>query len=47
MDGQEKTIKSTALTVDELVSEIGSEIGGVNEGDLLSKGRDTVIPTTA
>ena len=44
VDGQEKTIKSTALTVDELVSEIGSEIGGVNEGDLLSKGRDTVIP---
>ena len=40
VDGQEKTIKSTALTVDELVS----EIGGVNEGDLLSKGRDTVIP---
>ena len=44
VDGEEKTIKSTALTVDELVSEIGSEIGGVNEGDLLSKGRDTVIP---
>ena len=44
VDGQEKTIKSTALTVDELVSEIGSEIGGVNEGDLLTKGRDTVIP---
>ena len=44
VDGQEKTIKSTALTVDELVSEIGSEIGGVNEGDLLSKGRNTVIP---
>ena len=44
VDGQEKTIKSTALTVDELVSEIGSEIGGVNEGDLLSQGRDTVIP---
>ena len=44
VDGQEKTIKSTALTVDELVSEIGAEIGGVNEGDLLSKGRDTVIP---
>ena len=44
VDGQEKTIKSTALTVDELVSEIGSEIGGVNEGDLMSKGRDTVIP---
>lgn len=44
VDGQEKTIKSTALTVDELVSEIGSEIGGVNEGDLLSKGRDTIIP---
>ena len=44
VDGQEKTIISTALTVDELVSEIGSEIGGVNEGDLLSKGRDTVIP---
>ena len=44
VDGQAKTIKSTALTVDELVSEIGSEIGGVNEGDLLSKGRDTVIP---
>ena len=44
VDGQEKTIKSTALTVDELVSEIGSELGGVNEGDLLSKGRDTVIP---
>ena len=44
VDGQEKTIKSTALTVDELVSEIGSEIGGVHEGDLLSKGRDTVIP---
>ena len=44
VDGQEKTIKSTALTVDELVSEIGYEIGGVNEGDLLSKGRDTVIP---
>ena len=44
VDGQEKTIKSTALTVDELVSEIGSEIGGVNGGDLLSKGRDTVIP---
>ena len=44
VDGQEKTIKSTALTVDELVSEIGSEIGGVNEGDLLSKGRDTDIP---
>ena len=44
VDGQVKNIKSTALTVDELVSEIGSEIGGVNEGDLLSKGRDTVIP---
>ena len=44
VDGQEKTIKSTALTVDELVSEIGSEIGGVNEGDLLTNGRDTVIP---
>ena len=44
VDGPAKTVKSAGLTVDELVSEIGSEIGGVNEGDLLSKGRDTVIP---